>query len=65
MIRGLEPLSSEDKLRELRSGGHSTWNDLIAAFQYLKGVHKKEGEKPFTQADRKGQVQAGQRMDQD
>ena len=25
--------------------------DLLAAFQYLKGVHKHEGNQPFTQVD--------------
>jgi len=26
------------------------WGDLIAAFQYLKGAHKKDGDKVFTRA---------------
>jgi len=51
MIRGLEHLSCEDRLRELGlfsleekrlQGG------LIAAFQYLKGAYKKAGEGVFT-----------------
>ncbi|KAK4832454.1 hypothetical protein QYF61_023501 [Mycteria americana] len=53
MIRGLEHLSYEDRLRE--SGLFSLekrrmWGDLIAAFQYLKGAYKKAGEGLFTRA---------------
>ncbi|KAK4807138.1 hypothetical protein QYF61_018479 [Mycteria americana] len=53
MMRGLEHLSYEDRLRELglfslekrRLQGH-----LIAAFQYLKGAYQKAGEGLFTRA---------------
>jgi len=53
MIRGMEYLSCEDRLRDLglfslekrRLQGH-----LIAAYQYLKGVYKKAGEGLFTKA---------------
>ncbi|KFV18215.1 hypothetical protein N340_04692, partial [Tauraco erythrolophus] len=51
MIRGLEHLCYEDRLRE--SGlfsleKRSLRGDLIAAFQYLKGAYRKAGEGLFT-----------------
>mgnify|MGYP001853185949 CR=1 FL=1 len=54
MIRGLEYLSYEERLRELglfslekrRLQGH-----LIVAFPYLKGAYKQEGERLFTRVD--------------
>jgi len=53
MIRGLEHLSSEERLRELglfmlerrRISG-----DLIAVFQYLQGAYEKDGCKLFNKA---------------
>ena len=53
MIRGLEYLSYEERMREL--GFFSLekkrlWGDFIAAFQYLKGAYKKAGEGLFTKA---------------
>ena len=53
MIRGMEHLSYEDWLRELglfslekrRLRGHP-----VAAFQYLKGAYKKDGDRLFSRA---------------
>jgi len=51
MIRGLEYLSYKDRLRELGLFSlekRRLWGDLIAAFQYLKGACRKDGEGLFT-----------------
>jgi len=51
MIRGLEYLSYEDRLRELglfSMEKRSLQGDLRAAFQYLKGAYRKDGEGLFT-----------------
>ena len=51
LIRGLEQLSYEDRLRELGLFSlekRRLWEDLIAAFQYLKRAYKKAGEGLFT-----------------
>ena len=53
MIRGLEHLSYEDRLRELglfslQKG--RIWGHLIVAFQYLQGAYKKDGDRLFSRA---------------
>ncbi|KFQ73335.1 hypothetical protein N335_13784, partial [Phaethon lepturus] len=53
MIRGLEHLPYEDRLRELELFSlqkRRLGEDLIAAFQYWKGTYKKAGEGLFTRA---------------
>ena len=54
MVRGLEQLCCEERLRELglfRLGKRRLHGDFIAAFQCLKGAYKQEGERLFTRVD--------------
>ena len=54
VIRGLEHLSYEERLRELGLFSlekRRLQGGLIVAFQYLKGVYKQEGERLFTRVE--------------
>jgi len=54
MIRVLEYLFYEDQLKELglfNMEKKRLWEDIIVAFQYLKGFYKHEGNQLFTRVD--------------
>ncbi|KFW63963.1 hypothetical protein AS28_08918, partial [Pygoscelis adeliae] len=54
MIRGMEQLCYEERLREelglFSLERRRLWGDLLAACQYLKGAYKKDGGKLFSRA---------------
>ncbi|KAK4825596.1 hypothetical protein QYF61_000685 [Mycteria americana] len=53
MMRGMEHLSYEDRLRELGLFSlekRSLRGDLIEGFPYLKGAYKKDGDRLFSRA---------------
>ena len=55
MVRGMEHLSYEGKLREVQLFSlerRRLWGDLLAAFRYLKETYKEERERLFTRACR-------------
>ncbi|RMC13987.1 hypothetical protein DUI87_09071 [Hirundo rustica rustica] len=49
-MRGQELLSYEASLRWFSLKKRRLWEDLIEAFQYLKGAYKKAGDELFTRA---------------
>ena len=54
VIRGLEHFPCEDRLRDLGLFSlkkRRPWDNLIAAFQYLKEAYKQEGSQLFTRVD--------------
>ena len=57
MLRGLEHLSYEERLRKLGLFSlekRKLWGDLMVAFQCMKGEYKQEGGLLFTRVDSDG-----------
>jgi len=53
LIRGLEPLSEEERLREVGLFSlekRRLWGHLIATFHYFKGAYRKDGKNLFSKA---------------
>jgi len=51
MNKRLELISYEDRLRELGLEKRKLWEDLSAAFQYLRRAYTKDEDQLFTHAD--------------
>ena len=69
MVRGLEHLFYEDRLREsglISLQKRSLQRELIAAsFQYIKGAYKKDGERLFTRTCSNGTRGDGFKLKED